>query len=63
MNAVNNAVISAYQLARKSVLELRSHAATHFFTAVLAHTKLEVFKLKCGVSGIFVLKPNGTPSA
>ena len=29
----------------------------------LAHTKLEIFKLKCGVSGIFVLKPNCTLSA
>ena len=63
MNAVNNAVVSAYQLARKSVLELRSHAATHFFTAVLAHTKFQVFKLKCVVSGIFVSKPNGMLSA
>jgi len=47
----------------KSHIEILTTQATHFFTAVLAHTKFEVFKLKCGVSGIFVLKPNCTLSA
>ena len=47
----------------KSLIEILTTQATHFFAAVLAHTKLEVFKLKCGVSGIFVSKPNGMLSA
>jgi len=47
----------------KSPIEILTTQATHFFTTVLAHTKLEVFKLKCGVSGIFVSKPNCMLSA
>ena len=42
----------------KSPIEILTTQATYSFAAVLAHTKLEVFKLKCVVSGIFVSKPN-----
>ena len=47
----------------KSPIETLTTQATYSFAAVLAHTKLEVFKLKCVVSGIFVSKPNWPLSA
>jgi len=40
---------------RKSPAKTLTTQATHFFAAVLAYTKLEVFKLKCGI-GHFRLK-------
>ena len=33
----------------KSPTKTQATQATHFFTAVLAYTKLEVLKLKCGL--------------
>ena len=39
----------------KSPTKTLATQATHFFTAVLAYTKLEVLKLKCGI-GHFHLK-------
>jgi len=39
----------------KSHIEILTTQATHFFTAVLAHTKFEVFKLKWWGIGHFRL--------
>ncbi len=46
----------------KSPTKTLTTQATHFLAAVLAYTKLEVLKLKCGI-GQFRLKPNSIPSA